>query len=538
LKIERHVFGSHKGYTTLARSAGISPQDALQLESGVYGFGQTEDPSYAKSLKSCPAYFTRILSNSRRGLTRILEGAPDVAGRATTLMITAIISCTDWDRALQGDVFPLLNDKQLWVWDSSSEIAVVDRSYSSPNATISRKSAPKVAGLISEIERRFAPGESSAHRTFPIIISAAEFLPEEIRAVEMLIPPAIRPRFASACRSLGSQLRVNLNLLAAEASSQKANFRIDPGAPLSPYAQLLWQYGLSQGQLPISQVIAYRQFAQSHSSGNIGNEIAPPPPMPIEEERSNWQIWALAGGVALATAIIVAALLLRHPRSTPPIIYHPNPVSANPQMIAAINTAKKDDPNLANPPPAPVPASQVDSPHPKPTPAPALKLPNTTPTVPTKTNNPADVAELQMEMQRQENLAQVQHHWEEFKDLIADETITFDSEQRLKLIQIQSEVRDYNLQNWLQSSRSGSLIALPAFMRMQNTYFHLNSLLSNTASQDDAAMQSDANHLQADVNEVRRILSMNEVRRTKKDKRFVHLETAINRARQRLANHP
>jgi hypothetical protein len=62
MRIERHVFGSFSGYTTLAKSAGVSLDDCRQLESTAYSFGQSHDRGFIKSLAKTPAYFTRSMT--------------------------------------------------------------------------------------------------------------------------------------------------------------------------------------------------------------------------------------------------------------------------------------------------------------------------------------------------------------------------------------------------------------------------------------------------------------------------------------------
>lgn len=251
--IERHVFGSFKGYTTLARSAGISPADASRLEGGTYGFGQTNDFDYLSSLNTAAAYFTQALPGQRRGLTRVLQGNNDDNGRVTLQMMTAIISQVDWDNQLNGDIAPLLIDRTLWQWSGQPSIEALERHYSPSRLVLSQSSARKAAALISALEH----GAQT-----PLVVSEAEFTYDEVRLVEALIPPANRASFTTANRTLGAQLRVSINRLASAAPIQKINFHFDEGQPLSPYAQALWGAGLNRGTVPIPFIRQDRYFGR------------------------------------------------------------------------------------------------------------------------------------------------------------------------------------------------------------------------------------------------------------------------------------
>ena len=101
MRIERHVFGSRSGYTTLAQSGGISDSERRLLET--FAFGQTNDPRYLDSLAQQPAYLSRPLGPRRRAITRVLRGHPDDQGRVTLLFPTAVLSTGDWVKTLRGD---------------------------------------------------------------------------------------------------------------------------------------------------------------------------------------------------------------------------------------------------------------------------------------------------------------------------------------------------------------------------------------------------------------------------------------------------
>lgn len=295
MRIERHVFGSFKGYTTLAASPGVGPEECRLLEGAAYGFGQSDDKRYLRSLRSSPAYFTRAL-RGRRGVTRVLQGAPDDNGRPTLLMVTCLVGQREWDAELCGDVGLLLREDALWSWTPGEQIAAIEQAFPPPLSSVSRRSAGRVAALVSEIERRWNGGAG-------ITVSAGEFSLDEMRAIEILIPPQARGQFTSAYRSLGAQLAVTVNALAAEAPAQKISFTAAAGAPATPskYATILLAAGLADGKLPIGEAMTYRGFGAGMPRHEPSPDppIAPPPPTALGRQTRRLPI--VAGSVVLAS---------------------------------------------------------------------------------------------------------------------------------------------------------------------------------------------------------------------------------------------
>jgi hypothetical protein len=345
--IERHVFGSFRGYGTLARSPGLSSEDARFLEGSAYGFGQTDDRNYLKSLNSSPAFFTRPLRGGRRALTRVLEGERDDNGRPTLRMVTAVVAQAEWDDELRGDVGALLRQRKIWEWTPGTPLESVDLAIDSSKGQVARKSAERIVELISELERTLSDAAAA------IVISENDFSSDEVCAVEMLMPKSVRPRFSSACRCLSTQIGVSLNCLATEASMQRLTYRHDPSAPSSPFGRFLWVNGLSTGMLPVSEAIGYRRFGTLDDRNAIGS-AAPvlPPPLPPPSERKP-MFWA-ALGIGLVGAILCGfALGVWYGRR-----------SATPaKLVAVTQPATQPKPAIANQPPPPQhPAVPVTSP--------------------------------------------------------------------------------------------------------------------------------------------------------------------------------
>ena len=208
MKLERHVFGSRTGYTTLARSPGISDQEARALET--FAFGQTNDPGYLASLANSPAHISRPLGSSRRAITRVLPGKPDDQERSTLLLVSAIIDNASWLGVLNGNVLPLLATSSLWTWDETADLSPVNVPLQSPQPPALTPATVEAAlAVLAELERAAASGGR-------IILKEQEAGADVVRAVEMLIPDGAKPAFSCAARSLSAKLDVQLNCVARE----------------------------------------------------------------------------------------------------------------------------------------------------------------------------------------------------------------------------------------------------------------------------------------------------------------------------------
>lgn len=507
MRIERHVFGSYKGYTTLARSAGVSAEDARILEGGVYGFGQTEDRQYAKSLRSSPAYFTRVLPG-RRGLTRVFEGELDADGRPTNLMITAILKNSDWDGGLYGDIAQLLNDKQIWDW---SEIAALERMYSAPAASIARKSAGKIISVMAEIEKRAAAPS-------PIILAADALSDEEMRALEMLIPPKNRPQFTSACRTLSPQLAVTINRLAAQAPLQQITFRPDPHALPSAYGEFLLLHGLGDGELPIGEVMTYRDFGIPPRKARPVRREYVPPPIPAVSQRDPWVIWTAIGAAALAI-LGSAFIALREHQTARPLMQHSSAASeparggvTRGQLQAVFDThpdLKMEPPRTAPTPIAPAPSTLAVSSPPRP-------------------------PGISMESEQDRDLARLEVQWDEFVGVIHDQSLEFDPQQRKMLQELRLQMQRDHLLHRVQMGREGTIAALPLMPELHEEYVHVNSLLSDPRLKDAAKLQTAVEQLEITEQTVRQIFSSVSNQARGNNRTFFRIDSTIFQAKERL----
>lgn len=238
MRVERHVFGSVRGYATLARSAGLSEADCRTLEST--SFGTPYDPAYRSSLQRSVAYLSRPLGGNRRAITRVLAGPPDDEGRPTLLFVTAVISAPEWDQTLQGDVRPLLRQADVWTWDHSPALAALELNGVAPTRLqLSGIGMQRVLGLVSLVELSW-----SSRRI--IVVQENDYSFEELAAVERLLPRDARQSYSAAYRSLNPDLGVRLNCIAAGVPAGGSNPTRNLSGAKSPYALHLAQSGIGE----------------------------------------------------------------------------------------------------------------------------------------------------------------------------------------------------------------------------------------------------------------------------------------------------
>lgn len=292
MKIERHIFGSRKGYTTLAATTGLSAQDYQLLEGGAYGFGQTDVPEYLNSLGKSPAFFTRALPGARRALTRVLAGKPDDNGRPTLLMVTAVLSERDWNGSLRGDVATLLSDAKLWLPSTQSEPFEI--TPAAPNLIIQPHDAAIALAILSTVEE----GR-------PVVGRHGDVTFEAIRALEILMPTAQRPRFTTGWRTLSRNLDATVNVLATEATGADLAQPVDVDTPRSRYATALSYEGTDRGDLSTLLPARYKWFGQNPPDQRATPEadLYVPPPRP---KRRTW--WQRYGKLAMIAAWVMVAL--------------------------------------------------------------------------------------------------------------------------------------------------------------------------------------------------------------------------------------
>jgi len=207
ITVLRHIFGSDRGYKTLARSKEITKDEISQLEN--FSFGQTNSDSYLNSLLEKPAYFIRPLNANNWALTRVFKGKSDEYHRATLLFITAIIKNADWLTVLGCDIDVLLTSEELWQWDGDKIISKIEIESHNIISIPSNNTRKKVLTLLTALEKH--QKEEST-----ILINDSEFAGTDIRWLNMVLPKMAKRNFSYAVRSLSDGLSVKLICMAKE----------------------------------------------------------------------------------------------------------------------------------------------------------------------------------------------------------------------------------------------------------------------------------------------------------------------------------
>ena len=324
--VERHIFGSIRGYGTLAQSPGLAPAECRLLEN--FNFGQPQDAEYLASLAKTPAYWIRPLGARRRVLTRVVRGMADDQGRSTVLLISAVLSAADWDGVLRGDISILLRKDALWQWDGTPQLHPLEVATSPPSqVSIGRGSVEKLLSLITLIEHHHG-----RHRS--VVVREADLSADEMRGLEMLMPPSARGGFSSAYRSLNSRLVASVNCVADGVVIDQAAEVFVPGRPLprSFYAGVLHDAGLSTGRVDTGFIATYAGFGK-FTSPEAASRVAPPGSQPVivVPAAQGGSRVALLAGWLLASVLLIALCLTWNPGR--PAVDVGNPTVATPPAV-------------------------------------------------------------------------------------------------------------------------------------------------------------------------------------------------------------
>jgi len=244
IRISKHVYGSIKGYQTLAISSDVTAEEVKELES--VSFGQTNDSVYLQSLNEKPAFLSKKMDSSGRwAITRVFCGPQDDYGRVTLLFITVIISQTDWLHTINSDLNIILSKPELWKWDGEHNIPDTYMEVSQKDLIPDSKTVKNALSLLSVVEFSFNKSRPT------IVVSESVFNNEDIRWLNMILPQKERENFSCAARALSDGLPFSLISLSEVGISGKTSNRtirwdkatIAEEAPYTKYLSNIWVAG-------------------------------------------------------------------------------------------------------------------------------------------------------------------------------------------------------------------------------------------------------------------------------------------------------
>ncbi len=260
LHIQRHIFGSYKGYRTLGCSEDLLEQERKKLE--IFSFGQTSSLEYLDSLKNNPAFLMRPISESKYGLTRVFKGPLDDHKRSTLLFMTAVISKKDWVEVLKCDFSLLLKCEKIWKWNKKENFSIDIDIPSSEKAT-SAITRQKVLSLLYLIEQKWNDSNTC------ILTDEHQCDLKTMRFLNMVLPLSASYHFSFAHRALNDAVPVffiNMSLNGNRGNCKKdkvtsTNFdSIWDTVSYTSYIENIWK---PEQELPINVIKKIKDFSYS-----------------------------------------------------------------------------------------------------------------------------------------------------------------------------------------------------------------------------------------------------------------------------------
>jgi len=308
ITVARHIFGSRRGYSTLAASGDVTAEEIAQLTH--FPFGQTNSASYLESLDENPAYFCRPLSTGRWAITRVLKGQADEYHRATLLFISAVVAGEDWLSVLQCDVGPLLGCRALWQWEGREDAGEIEVDFVPQKEKPSAEIRDKVLSLLSALE------SNEKEKRTTVVVGESDSNQEVFRWLNMVLPQNEKRTFQYAVRALGDGLGFPIMSVAAEGTLGKSGRRIvrwettglAQGAFYSEYLARVWRAG---GPAPWDFVRSCRNFSVTVAQAR---EIAAGAPkarakIPSVASSVNWK-WVAVPFLCLAILGVVIVFVV------------------------------------------------------------------------------------------------------------------------------------------------------------------------------------------------------------------------------------
>jgi hypothetical protein len=111
IQADTHVFGSTKGYSTVAASKGVRDDERRELES--FQLGEASTAARIAQLETRAVMSGRALRSGRFAISRMMPAGVDDAGRPTVEVITLVIEQRDYERCT-GALQSLVTDADFW----------------------------------------------------------------------------------------------------------------------------------------------------------------------------------------------------------------------------------------------------------------------------------------------------------------------------------------------------------------------------------------------------------------------------------------
>lgn len=108
---DTHVFGSTRGYGTVASSRGVRDEEARELES--FQFGEASTADRIARLETHAVMTGRALRSGRFAISRMMPAGVDDAGRPTVEVVTLVVEARDYE-ACAGALPMLADDAAFW----------------------------------------------------------------------------------------------------------------------------------------------------------------------------------------------------------------------------------------------------------------------------------------------------------------------------------------------------------------------------------------------------------------------------------------
>lgn len=109
---DTHVFGSTRGYGTVASSRGVREDEARELES--FQFGEASTADRIARLETHAVMTGRALRSGRFAISRMMPAGVDDAGRPTIEVVTLLVEARDY-AACVGALPRLASDARFWI---------------------------------------------------------------------------------------------------------------------------------------------------------------------------------------------------------------------------------------------------------------------------------------------------------------------------------------------------------------------------------------------------------------------------------------